>query len=432
MYKLWKVLYNIILLPAICVFFSIYALVNSKVRKGFYGRRDLFNKLSRSLSVFNESKNGNILIHCSSLGEYQQAIPLINEFSKLGFNVVVSFFSPSGYANSNISFNNCIKTYLPLDTIQSGELFLDMINPAFIVFMRYDLWMNLMDSAKRRDIPMYIANARFDKRDLTWTFPVLRSFKIELYGLLTGIFTIDKKDEQEYKKVLSGKNTKVYLIGDSKYERVKQAGEGISGVPELSDVISGNKKIFVIGSSWKEDENVLFPVIDKLLQFEPDLMTFLVPHEPKVKKIDIILKKIHSGFNNISPIRYSLIENFKNENLIIVDRIGLLMRLYSIAQVSYVGGGFKSGLHNILEPAIYNIPILFSNTVKNSDEDEILMNAGCGFAVSGQKDVYRLLRKFLSDSDYRRKVGENCRKVFIGSEGIAEKIVQIINQRNVR
>lgn len=127
-----------------------------------------------------------------------------------------------------------------------------------------------------------------------------------------------------------------------------------------------------------------------------------------------------------------MIENFKNENLIIVDRIGLLMRLYSIAQVSYVGGGFKSGLHNILEPAIYNIPILFSNTVKNSDEDEILMNAGCGFAVSGQKDVYRLLRKFLSDSDYRRKVGENCRKVFIGSEGIAEKIVQIINQRNVR
>lgn len=429
--KLWNAVYNILLVPAVWLFFAAYGIFNSKVRSGFKGRRDLFRKLNESLSVFNREKKL-VLIHCSSLGEYQQAIPLVSELTNLNYNIVLSFFSPSGYTNSKVGSSNCIKTYLPFDSKSNISKFLNTLNPEFIIFMRYDLWFNLLYEARNRKIPMYIANARFDRNDLTWTFPVSSSFKRELYGMLTGIFTIDKKDEEEYSKVLRNKETKVYLIGDSKFERVKQAGGEPEVIPELENIITPQKKVFVIGSSWKEDEILLLPVIDKLIEYEPELLVVLVPHEPKERKIEIIMKHLSSEFQNIHPIRYSLIDKYKNENLIIVDRIGLLMKLYSIAYVSYVGGGLKSGLHNILEPAIYNMPILFGNKVKNSDEDKILIETGCGFVIEDKNVLYKLLRKFLANKNLRDEVGEKCKSVFIGADGIAKRIIKKIISENVQ
>lgn len=429
MVKFWNAVYNILLVPAIWIFFAVYGIFNSKVRNGFKGRRDLFNKLNESLSAFAKKKKM-VLIHCSSLGEYQQAIPLVSELSP-DYSIVLSFFSPSGFNNAKSLPKNCIKTYLPFDSKFKVSKFLNILQPEFIIFMRYDLWFNLMYEAKSNGIPMYIANARYDKKDFTWTLPVISSFKKELYSMLTGLFTIDKKDQIEYSKVLSEKSTEVYLVGDSKFERVKQSVGHREVIPGFENIVTPNKKVLVIGSSWKEDENILMPVIDRLFRYEPDLFVILVPHEPKEKKIDIIMKNLSAEFSNIHPIRYSLIGNYKNENLLIVDRIGMLMKLYSIAYVSYVGGGLKSGLHNILEPAIYNMPIIFGNKVKNSDEDEILIRAGCGFVVEGKRSLYRLLRKILSDKTYRDEVGEKCKSVFDGSEGIAKRIVNKITSSNV-
>lgn len=431
MVKFWNAVYNILLVPSIWIFFAVYGIFNSKVRNGFKGRRDLFIKLNESLSVFNKGDKI-VLIHCSSLGEYQQAMPLVNELSIPGYKIVLSFFSPSGFNNAKSLPDNCVKTYLPFDSKLKVSKFLGILKPDFIIFMRYDLWFNLMYAAKSSGIPMYIANARYDRKDLTWTFPIISSFKKELYGMLTGLFTIDEKDQMEYSKALSGKKTEVYLVGDSKFERVKQSGGKREVIPGLEKIISPQKKVLVIGSSWKEDENILMPVIDKLMIHEPELLVILVPHEPKEKKIEIIMKNLTEDFENIHPVRYSLIDKYKNENLIIVDRVGLLMKLYSIAYVSYVGGGLKSGLHNILEPAIFNMPIFFGNKVKNSDEDEILIKAGCGFVVEDKSNLYRLLRKVLSDKNYRDEIGEKCKKVFDGSDGIAKRIVNKITSGNVQ
>ncbi|MBK6539500.1 MAG: hypothetical protein IPG09_17690 [Ignavibacteria bacterium] len=139
-----------------------------------------------------------------------------------------------------------------------------------------------------------------------------------------------------------------------------------------------------------------------------------------------IEKEISSNYHNIRSIRYSDIGNYKNENLIIVDRIGLLSKLYSVAYLSYVGGGFKTGLHNILEPAIFNMPILFSNVVKNSDEDEILLKCGCGILIKDTRQFYRYLRTFLDNKILRDETAEKCKLVFKDSVGIAEKIVNRI------
>jgi 3-deoxy-D-manno-octulosonic-acid transferase len=400
-------------------------LFNSKVREGLNKRRDLFTELNRSLSV--SGKNKKILIHSSSLGEFQQALPLVEEFRKKKFDVVLSFFSPSGYNNSKIIYDNVIKTYIPFDSISNQKKFLDLVNPEIIVFMRYDLWFNLLYESKKRKIRTVVANARYDEKDRSWDIPVVSSFKKTLYGMIDDLFVIDESDESNYRKKLSDEVIKIVKIGDSKFERVYQSAKRFSTEENLvPDNITAGKKIFVMGSSWKEDEDVILPAIDKSLSFDKDLLTILVPHEPKETKIESIETEVKNKYPNIKTIRYSGISEYKNENLIIIDRIGLLSKLYSAAYMSYVGGGFKTGLHNILEPAIFNMPVLFSNAVKNSDEDEILVNAGCGIVISDTRQFYRVIREFLKDNKLRDKTGEKCRLVFEDKIGVAKKLVDQI------
>lgn len=425
MRTLWFVIYNAIGIPAIWIFFRTYSLFNSKVKEGFKSRRDLFSRLDKSLSAFKEGRK-NILIHSSSLGEYQQALPLVDELRKKNFNVILSFFSPSGFNNSKINFPDVIKTYLPFDSVSGEKKFLDSVNPEIIIFMRYDLWFNLLYEAKKRNIKTVLANTRFDEKDKTWFIPVVSSFKKTLYKMIDKIFVIDEHDEAGYRKMLEGSDIKIIKTGDSKFERVYQASKNIVREEIISPEIISNKKVFVMGSSWKDDEDIILPAIDKSNEFDKDLLVFLVPHEPKETKITAIENTIRDNYSNISTIRYSEINNYKGENLIIVDRIGILSKLYSVAYMSYVGGGLKTGLHNILEPAIFNMPILFANRVKNSDEDEILIKTGCGIPVYDTPQFYKILRTFLKDKKLRDETGEKCRLVFKGSVGIAEKIVNEI------
>ncbi|MBV6478092.1 MAG: hypothetical protein HGGPFJEG_00839 [Ignavibacteria bacterium] len=429
MRTLWFVVYNTFGVLSLKLIFGIYSLFNSKVKEGLKGRRDLFEKLDKSLSAFVSGKK--IMIHCSSLGEYQQAIPLVNEFLKYGYNIVLSFFSPSGFNNSKIQDERVIKTYLPFDSLSNEKKLIKKIMPDVIVFMRYDLWFNLLYTAKQEKVLTVLANARFDEKDLTWKIPVISSFKKTLYGMIDTVFVIDEYDESNYKKKLKTHNVNILKSGDSKFERVHQSAKFENHVSVLPENITKSKKVFVIGSSWKEDEEVLLPAVDKTLKYDKSLLTVLVPHEPKETKISAIEKVLQSRYENLSSIRYSKLENYKGENVIIVDKMGLLSKLYSGAYMSYVGGGFKTGLHNILEPAIYNMPILFSNKVKNSDEDEILIQHGCGFVIENTKQFYKIFREFINNTALRNETGDKCRIVFKDSQGIAEKLVKyILNNKN--
>jgi len=423
----WFVIYNTAGVTVLWLIFRTYSLFNSKVREGFKKRRDLSERLDKSLSSLDGRKR--ILIHSSSLGEYQQAIPLMEELLKNNFNIVLSFFSPSGYNNSNITTGRVVKTYLPFDSIGSEKKFIEKINPETVILMRYDLWYNLLYQAKKKNILTILSNARYDDKDSTWKIPLISSFKKTLYGMIDTIFVIDEFDEINYKKKLNQTGIEIIRTGDSKFERVYQSVKMESHAPVLSENVMAGRKIFVIGSSWKEDEDIVLPAADKASKYDGRLLTILVPHEPKETKISAIEKTIKSRYKNLKSIRYSEIGKYKNENLIIVDRIGVLSKLYSSAYLSYVGGGFRTGLHNILEPAIFNMPIFFSNKVKNSDEDEILLNHGCGILVEDMKQFYKTFRSFLKDERLRNDTGEKCKLVFKNSQGVAKKIVDYVIEK---
>lgn len=423
MLSFWSAVYNIFFINFIWVFFKIYSIFNEKVRLGFKGREDLFSELKRSLSLL-PAANKNILLHSSSLGEYQQALPFTEELLQKNKNIILSFFSPSGFENAKIPKGNIIKTYLPIDTKSNARKFLDIVHPEYIFFLRYDLWFNLMLEAKKRNIKLVLVNARFDEDDNTWKLPVVSSFKKTMYGMLDIAFAIDETDEKNYSEKL--KDTKIIKVGDSKFERVFKAAKNVNTDEFIDKKILTGKKIFVMGSSWKDDEDVILPALDKALEYNNNILTFLVPHEPKETKMKAIEDNLTDKYPQIRSIRISKIIEYSSENMIIVDRIGILMKLYSAADITYVGGGFRTGLHNILEPAIYNKPVFFSNKVKNSDEDEILISSGAGIIVEDTKQFYRRFRELLENDELRIETGNKAKIVFKDNLGIAKKIINIL------
>lgn len=413
------------------IFFKIYSLFNEKVREGFKGRSEIYNELEQSLSALDKNKK-TVLIHCASLGEYQQALPFAEELIKKHYNIVLSFFSPSGYKNAKVPGGSVIKCYLPFDTKSSVKKFLSVINPDKIFFIRYDLWLNLLNEAKQRNVSLYLVNARYDENDITWKLPVAVSFKKYLYGILDKIFVIDEYDEKNYKEKLKSYKTEIIKVGDSKFERVYESSKKIQAKKVIEEKIIKGKKIFVMGSSWKDDEDIILPVLDKIVDYEENLLTFLVPHEPKETKIKAIEDFISVNYPNLKTIRYSHLHNYSYQNVIIVDTIGILYSLYSIAYVSYVGGGFRTGLHNILEPAIFNMPVFFSNRAKNSDEDEIMVSSGAGILVNDSKDFYKNFRQILSNKHLRDSIGHKSKLVFENNLGIAKKVINEIQNSEFR
>src|SRR5690606_28288108 len=173
--------YNSFIIPALWLGFRVYAIFNSKVRRGLKGRRGLLKNLGKSLPHFRKGHK-RVLIHCSSLGEYQQAIPLMEEMQGRKFDITVSFFSPSGYENSKLPFPDIMKIYIPFDTVKNVRRFLYAAGFDTIIFMRYDLWYNLVYEAKNRGIKLIMANARLDEKDIFWKVPVLNTFKKTLYN----------------------------------------------------------------------------------------------------------------------------------------------------------------------------------------------------------------------------------------------------------
>lgn len=425
MLKFWFWAYNLLLLPLVWFGFRLLSVFNSKVREGFKGRRNLFGEISTW--EFEKGKPV-VIIHSSSLGEYQQAIPLITELSSRGYEITATFFSPSGFKNSKLVSAGIRKCYLPFDSYPRVKQFIDTIRPDMLILMRYDLWFNFLYYARKKNVKIVMANARYDDKDIIWKIPFINSFKKSMYRMIDIMFTIDDADFDNYRKLLEGTSVRIIKAGDSKFERVFEASKSFKKEEVLGRKITGGKKVFVVGSSWKDDEEVILPVINKISEKGYDILTVLVPHEPKETKISAIEKNIINKYPGLRALRYSEIASYSGQNVIIIDSVGLLMKLYSEAYIAYVGGGFRTGLHNVLEPAVFNIPVFFANESKNSDEDELLLENKCGILVKSMKQFYREFKLVLTDEGYYNTAANGCKSVFRDTLGTTERIIKNITQ----
>lgn len=434
MKHIWKFIYNGLFLPLFRVIVFILSFLNPKIKTSLRARRDLFRNLKAKITEL-DSKRLNILIHCASLGEFEQAKPLIEELDKYRkYNFIISFFSSSGYNHAKLDFpitSKIIKTYLPFDTKTNIRKFLNIIKPALVVFIKYDIWFNLVKELKNRNIFSIVINASFEDRKFTWKFYPSLMFKKHIFSYIDTIAVTDIDNRKKFVK-LTGCEEKVITFGNTKYERINEASKRIRESELIPPDILKDKLVFVVGSSWNNDEEIIFPVLEKIssngISVNKPLITILAPHEPSEDNLENIEYDLRVKYPHLRSIRYSELSRYNGENIILIDCVGILMGLYKYAHLAYVGGGLNNGLHNVLEPAVYSVPVLFGNN-KVSGDALSLLESGGGISVSDTRKLYKNIANLIRNTEYRVDTGQKANSIFTDKTNVSNKIAELINRK---
>jgi len=418
---IFHIFYNYLVLPILYAVLRFGGLFNKKIHTGIIGRKRVYEELILNASSINKNKKL-IWFHSSSLGEFEQAKPIIEQLKKeKDVNVLITFFSPSGYENSKKYPYADLISYLPFDTKSNADKFVSITNPSLVVIMRYDVWPNIVTSLSQRNIPIYLVDATL-RHNSPRTYPLLKSFHKILFGYFTNILTVSASDAKEFKS-FNLVEDKVRAVGDTRFDRVYQRSLLARDKKLINEKILKNKKIFVAGSTWEQDEEVIFPALLKLATMDESIIMIVAPHEPTLLR----LEKIENEFSGkLKTIRFSHLNNYSNERIIIIDSIGILLVLYTYADVAYVGGSFKQNIHNVLEAAVYGTPVLFGPKIENSQEAKKLTEIGGGIIVNNKRQVYRNLRKLFLDDTLRNETGKISASYVQSNIGATKKILDAI------
>ncbi|MDR3610669.1 MAG: glycosyltransferase N-terminal domain-containing protein [Ignavibacteriaceae bacterium] len=423
MKKFWFVFYNLLIVPALYIGILIIGLYNKKIKRGITGRKRIFEELIVNSSSIHKA-NKLIWFHSSSLGEFEQAKPIIEDLKKnKKINILVTFFSPSGYDNSRKYPFADLVSYLPFDTKANAAKFINIVKPDLAVLMRYDIWPNHIWAMKNSNVPMFLVDATM-KANSNRKALFIKNFHKYLFRDLTKILTISQSDTEGFKD-FGCSDSQVKAVGDTRFDRVYQRSITARSHNLIKAGLFEKKKILVAGSTWETDEEVILPAFSRLAKFDKDVILIIAPHEPTV----VHLEKIEQEFSgDLSTIRFSFLNNYKDERVIIIDSIGILLTLYTYADIAFVGGGFKQNIHNILEAAVYGIPVLFGPKIDNSQEAKELLKQGGGILIRNKKEAYRNLRTLFMDDNLRKEKGAISYNYVQKNLGATERILKEINQ----
>ncbi len=418
---IFNIFYNYIVLPFLYSALRIGGLFNKKIRTGIAGRKRVYEELILSATSINKKKKL-IWFHSSSLGEFEQAKPIIERLKQeKDVNVLITFFSPSGYENSKKYPYADLISYIPFDTKSNAEKFIAITNPTLAVIMRYDVWPNMISSLKAKNIPIYLVDATL-RSNSPRQYPLIKSFHKILFGNLTRILTVSESDAIEFKS-FGFDDKKVSAVGDTRFDRVYQRSLLAKEKRLISYNVLKGKKVLVAGSTWEQDEEVIFPAFLKLSSVDNNVIMIVAPHEPTL----LHLEKIENEFaGKLKTIRFSHLNNYSDERIIIVDSIGILLTLYTYANVAYVGGSFKQNIHNILEAAVYGTPVLFGPKIENSQEAKKIAVLGGGIIINNKRQAYKNLRKLFSEETLRSNAGNISASYVQSNIGATQKILDEI------
>lgn len=422
MKKIWFYLYNLFAYPMIRLIILISPLLKKKIRESIKGRRKLFENLVINFTGIDRRKKI-IWFHSASMGEFEQAKPIIEKLkNEKNINIIVSFFSPSGYNNSLKYPYADVISYIPLDTPYLTSRFLRYVQPDLAVFMRYDIWPNMIWQLAKKRIPYFIVDATM-RSNSDRLLPIIKNFHKSLFESAAKIMAVSDLDSENFKKF--GINPDIIkTIGDTRFDRVYQKSIDAKEKKLSGEEFFIGKKVFILGSSWESDEDVMLPAILKLIEKDKDVIAIIVPHETEIVRIEKIENLL---YGKAKSIRFSYLNNYNEEKIIIVDSVGILLTLYKYAHAAYVGGSFKQGIHNVLEPAVYGIPVVFGPKIENSREAKLLVEIGGGFIVKNKKEAYRIIRKIFSDEQFRIYSGQINSSFTYQNTGATNAILKEIN-----
>jgi 3-deoxy-D-manno-octulosonic-acid transferase len=383
---------------------------NPKAKLWINGRNDFFENLP---SISNE----NIYwFHCASLGEFDQALPVINliKSTNPSIFVLVTFFSPSGYLHYHKRSHKAdFVCYLPLDTTKNAKRFIKHFNPTKAFFVKYEFWANYIFELKKTKAELYSISAIFR--------PEQRFFKKNNSFFKSILFKFDHffiQNERSAELLESIGITNYTITGDTRFDRVIENKKNLVK-NEILEQFSNDEKTLILGSTWLVDEKLILPIIN---QESWNQKVIIAPHDISENHISEILKLLQTPY-----IRYSNLEKggkYNNEKVLILDTIGHLATAYSYGELAYVGGGFTGNLHNILEPAVFGLPVIFGPKHSRFPEGEMFINEGIGFSISSEtefQEKYFFILKNLAD------LKSKSEKFIQKQTGASEKIISFLN-----
>ena len=361
-----------------------------------------------------------VWFHVASLGEYEQALPMIEEIRKKkpNYKILLTFFSPSGYEVQKNNELVDIVCYLPFDKKKNVKRFLDLAQPDIAIFVKYEFWYNFIHELYQREIPVYLISAIFRPNQLFFK-PWGNVFK-KILHYYTQLFVQDKKSAQILKE--HGIES-VTVMGDTRMDRVIKVKKNALELPIVDKfaTLKNKKSVLVAGSSWPEDEDLLINYFNK----HAYLKLIIAPHlinESHLKQIEGKLKR--------PSIRYSQAKEsdatITNFDCLIIDNFGLLSSIYRYGQIAYIGGGFGAGIHNLPEAAVYGIPVIFGPNHKKFLEAKELLKGGGGFTISNEAELNKVLKDFVTSPEDLEIAGEAAANYIYKSAGATQKIVDKI------
>ena len=395
-------------------FFHMIAPFHKKVKLMIQGHTNTFEKLEKEI----DHNNKYVWFHVASLGEYEQAQPMIETIKreKPAYKIILSFFSPSGYEVQKNNTMVDIVCYLPFDTKKNVKRFLDLSNPNIAIFVKYEFWYNFIHGLYLRGIPVYLISATFRPNQLFFK-PWGYVFK-KILRYYTQIFVQDKESKRLINK--QGLNN-VTVMGDTRVDRVIKIKENVIDLPlvEKFTKIKESESILVAGSSWSEDEDLIIPYFNK----HAYLKLIIAPHLINEEHLKQIEGKLKRPF-----IRYSQAtnENIRDFDCLIVDNFGLLSSIYRYGQIAYIGGGFGAGIHNLPEAAVHKIPVIFGPKHNKFIEARQLLQNGGGFTINNEADLNKVLKNFVTSPEDLDIAGEKAIEYIYNSAGATKKIVDKI------
>lgn len=388
----------------------------SKVRRGCRGRKNLLTELQKHINLSSKT----IWFHCASLGEFEQARPLIErtrkEFSH--YDILLSFFSPSGYEIMKNYDQAHYVCYLPIDTPKDMRRFIEFSRAVALILVKYEFWPNMILQAYKKKLPIYSISAVFRKNQLF--FKPYGKFMINILKKITHFFV----QEENSRLLLESIGIKcVTISGDTRFDRVVQVKDSFKPLIDI-ERFKNDQLLIVAGSTWPDDENLLAQWI-KIHQGKVKLL--LAPHEVYPERIAHLRSQLSTNH-----VLYSEISNKEPEkySIMILDCIGLLTRSYGSADIAYTGGGFqKSGIHNILEAATFAIPVLFGPVHHKAIEAKTLLQRKGVFAVDDLEDLTTRLDQLIKNHSLRNEMGGNAQKYVRDQRGATEKILRALKKK---
>lgn len=392
------------------------ACFNNKIKLGVEGRKESFSKIQDKLN--NNPKT--LWFHCASLGEYEQGLPVFKALRKKyqSHTIILTFFSPSGYEIRKNTPIADIVVYLPLDTKQNAKRFFDLVKPELTVFVKYDIWPNFLLELKQRQLRAILISAVFRKNQ-----PYFKFYGSKLRKALTAFEHIFVQEAKSKKLIETIGFKNVSISGDTRFDRVHSQLKTDNTLDFVNE-FKNNKLCIVIGSSWPEDEILWIEFINT--NTHKDVKYIIAPHNIKTNEIGNLTSKLNS-----KTILFSKKEGKKlsDYNVMIVDTIGLLSKIYSYGDIAYVGGAMgNTGLHNILEPAVFGIPIIIGKHHKKFPEAQAMIEHGGVISISNFKSLNTEVNKLIKDNHLRLKTGELNKKFIKKNTGAVIQIMDYLRK----